>query len=197
MMPRGLTRTIGMVAALWLASSASAKWTEARAIRVAVAGSRLSVLPGVGWNRWTKHPIKTEEVWSLDGPLLDRVVFLGGVSEGQPIARETNRKREPLPHFAAGMRPSDIAELVERTTRITQAAPDFTTETVEPATFAGRPGFRLRYRYTVGELIRRGEARGAVVDGRLFLIDYSAPALHYFDADLPRAAVIMDSAQVG
>ncbi len=136
-------------------------------------------------------------MWSLDGPLLNRIVFLGGVADGQPIAREANRKREPLPHFAAAMRATDIAELVERTTRITEAAPDFTTEVVAPATFAGRPGFRLRYRYTVGELTRRGEARGAVIDGRLYLIAYSAPALHYFDTDLPRATAIMDSAQIG
>ena len=183
--------------ALGMAAPATAKWTEVAAGRTSVAHSMLSVSTGAGWNRWSKHPIKVEELWSLDGPLLDRIVFLGGVADGQPIAREANRKREPLPHFAATMRPTDIAELLERTTRITEAAPDFTTEAAAPATFAGRPGFRLRYRYTVGELTRRGEARGAVIDGRLYLIVYSAPALHYFDTDLPRATAIMDSARVG
>ncbi|WP_375381783.1 hypothetical protein [uncultured Sphingomonas sp.] len=189
--------TVPMALMLGLAAPAVAKWTEVAAARTPVAGSTLSVAAGAGWNRWSKHPIKAEELWSLDGPLLNQIVFLGGVADGQPIAREPNRKREPLPHFAAAMRPTDIAELLERTTRITEAAPDFTTEAVAPATFAGRPGFRLRYRYTVGELTRLGEARGAVIDGRLYLIAYSAPALHYFDTDLPRATAIMDSAQVG
>ena len=49
----------------------------------------------------------------------------------------------------------------------------------------------------MGELVRRGEARGTVADGRLFLVNYSAPALYYFDTDLPRAAAIMDSARIG
>ncbi len=182
---------------LGVAAPVAAKWTEVAAARTPVAHTALSVVAEAGWNRWSKHPIKAEELWSLDGPLLNRIVFLGGVADGRPIAREANRKREPLPHFAAAMRATDIAELVERTTRITEAAPDFTTEVVAPATFAGRPGFRLRYRYTVGELTRRGEARGAVIDGRLYLIAYSAPALHYFDTDLPRATAIMDSAQIG
>ena len=188
---------IPTVLMLGFAAPAVAKWTEVAPARTPVAHSMLSVMMGAGWNRWSKHPIKTEELWSLDGPLLNQIVFLGGVADGQPIAREANRKREPLPRFAAAMRATDIAELLERTTRITEAAPDFTTDAVVPTTFAGRPGFRLRYRYTVGELVRRGEARGAVIDGRLYLITYSAPALHYFDTDLPRATAIMDSAQVG
>ena len=183
--------------ALLLAAPAAAKWKEVAAARTPVATSSLSVAADAGWNRWTKKPIKKEELWSLDGPLLNRIEFFGGIAAGEPLARERNKKREPLPKFAPAMHATDVAELLERTLRITQGVPDFVTEAVEPATFAGRPGFRLRYRYTTGELIRRGEARGSIVDGKLYLINYSAPALHYFDTGLPRATAIMDSARVG
>ena len=186
-----------MVLALALAAPAAAKWTVAAPGRTPVAASSLTVEPGNGWNRWSKHPIKHEELWSLDGPLLNRLDFFGGIAAGEPLAREANRKREPLPKFEAGMKAVDVAELLERTVRITEAAPDYTTEAVDPATFAGKPGFRIRYRYTTGELVRRGEARGAVIDGRLFLIVFAAPALHYFDQGLPQAKAIIDSARIG
>ncbi|KTT75371.1 hypothetical protein [Sphingomonas endophytica] len=186
-----------MALALLLAAPAVAGWKVVAPTRVTVAQSTLSVTPDAGWNRWTVKPIRNEERWSLDGPLLNRLSFYGGIAQDEPLARERNRKREPLPKFDRTMRATDIAELIERTVRITEEAPDFVTEAVEPATFAGQPGFRLRYRYTAGELVRRGEARGRIADGRLYMIVFTAPALHYFDAGLPRAAAIMDSARIG
>lgn len=188
---------VAVLALLAIAAPASAKWTEVGANRTVVAGSALSVMAGPGWNRWSKKPIRKEELWSFDGPLLNRIEFFGGIASGEALARETNKKREPLPKFAASMKAAEIADLVERTLRVTEHAPDFMFETVEPMAFAGKPGFRFRYRYTSGELIRRGEARGGIVAGKLYMIAYSAPALYYFDAHLPRAAAIMESARIG
>ena len=183
--------------ALLLATPATAKWKEVAPARTPVAASGLSVVADAGWNRWTRKPIKKEELWSLDGPLLNRIEFFGGIADSEPLAREVNKKREPLPKFGATMHAADVAELIERTLRVTEGAPDFITEAVEPANFSGQPGFRLRYRYTTGELIRCGEARGSIIGGKLYLINYSAPALHYFDTGLPRATAIMDSARIG
>ena len=188
---------VASLALLVAAAPIWAKWAEAGAGRTQVAASSLSVVAGPGWNRWSKKPIKNEELWSFDGPLLNRLEFFGGIANGEPLAREANKKRDPLPKFNASMKATDITELMERTLRITEHAPDFVLESIEPATFASQPGFRLRYRYTSGELIRRGEARGSVVGGKLYLINYSAPALYYFDTDLPRAVAIMESARIG
>jgi hypothetical protein len=192
-----MNRWLAGAVALLLADPAGARWKEVAPARLAVAGSTLRVTADPGWNRWTKRPIKQEEVWSLDGPLLNRLDFFAGIAPGEPLARERNKNREPLPKFKAAMRAPEIAELIERTLRITEGAPDFVVETVAPVAFAGDQGFRLRFRYTKGELVRRGEARGRVVDGKLYLITYAAPALYYFDTGLARATAIMDSALIG
>ena len=133
-----------------------------------------------------------------DDPNIDETTRLRNrIAELESLVRERNRKREPLPKFAASMKASDIADLVDRTNSNSKAATDVVMEAVEPATFAGQPGFRLAYRYTSTELIRRVEARGAVIGGKLYLISYDAPALHYFDAGLEQARAVMASAKIG
>ena len=185
-----------LIAAL-LSAPVSAKWIAVPTTAPsAVANSKLSVTPPEGWNRWSKRPTKQSELWSFDGPLLNQVQFYGGVPAGQPLAKERNKKREPLPKFSAGMKATDIAEAYEQTMRVTQAATDFTIDAIEPVTFASQPGFRFAYRYTADELTRKGEARGAIIGGKLYLISYMAPALHYYDAHLAKAQAIMDSAKV-
>lgn len=184
-------------AAALTSAPALAKWsTVPPSAPVAVAGSKLSVQPAVGWNRWSKKPVKQSELWSFDGPLLNQLQFFGGLPSGQPLARERNKKREPLPKFAPSMKATDIAEVFEQTIRVTQGTPDFTIERIEPAPFAGEKGFRFAYHFTAGELVRKGEARGAIIGGKLFMIVYSAPALHYFDAHLAEAQALMDSARL-
>lgn len=190
------TKMLILVVAL-AATPVSAKWIMVPAAApVAVAGPALSVTPGVGWNRWSKKPTKQSELWSFDGPQLNQIQFYGGVASGQPLAKERNKKREPLPKFSSKMKATDIAEAYEQTIRVTQNVPDFTIDTIEPARFAANNGFRFAFRYTAAELTRKGEARGAIVGGKLYLITYAAPALHYFDAHLPKAEAIMESARV-
>ena len=179
------------------AQSASAKWIAVPTTApVAVAQSKLTVTAPAGWNRWSKRPVKQGELWSFDGPILNQLAFHGAIAPGQPLAKERNKKREPLPKFGAGMRATDIAEAYEQTARVTQGATDFVIDAIEPAVFAGNDGFRFAFHYTAGELTRRGEARGAIIGGRLYLITYAAPALHYFDAHLSKAQAIMDSAKL-
>jgi hypothetical protein len=44
--------------------------------------------------------------------------------------------------------------------------------------------------------VGRKAGGSAIVGGKLYLISYAAPALHYFDAHLAKAQAIMDSAKV-
>jgi hypothetical protein len=187
--------TIVLAVAIF-AAPASAKWIETPAAIQATAAGSLSVTPPAGWNRWSKKPQKRGELWSLDGPMLNRLEFFGGVRQGEPLAKERNKKREPLPKFMSDMKASDVADLIEQTIRNSEGSVDFTLETVEPAQFAGSPGFRLSYRYTIDELTRRAEAQGAIIDGKLYMIAFTAPAVYYFDAGLPRARAVIDSAKV-
>lgn len=183
-------------ALFFVASSASAKWTEVEPTKIAVANRAMKVVATPHWNRWSQKPIKKEELWSLDGPLLNRIEFFGGVEDGEPLAREVNRKREPLPKFSAAMRTLEVVDLIERTKRIIDKTPDFQVDAVEPTLFAGQKGFRIAYHFTAGELAERGEARGAIVNRKLYLITYTAPALHYFDASLGPVVQMMESAAI-
>jgi hypothetical protein len=186
-----------LLIAVLASAPASAKWLIVAPDKaVPVAKSKLAVVAPAGWNRWSKQPTKQSELWSFDGPLLNRLHFYGGVSAGQPLAKERNKKREPLPKFASNMKATDVVEAYEQTLRVTEGANDFVIEAIEPTQFAAHQGFRFAYRYTAGELTRRGEARGAIVGGKLYLISYAAPALHYFDAHLAKAQAIMESANV-
>jgi hypothetical protein len=40
------------------------------------------------------------------------------------------------------------------------------------------------------------EARAAIVGGKLYLITFAAPEIHYFDANIAEARAIMDSAKI-
>lgn len=187
---------IAVVAAL-LGAPAKAGWKAVPAAApVPVATGALRVSAPTGWNRWSKKPIKKGERWSFDGPLLNRIDFFVGLQSGDTFAREANKKREPLPKFAPTMKATDVAEMYEATLRAFGEASDFTLDAIEPAPFSGAKGFRFAFRYSADELARRGEARGAIVGGRLYLIVLDAPELHYFDAARPGFTAIADSARV-
>jgi hypothetical protein len=190
---------LSLAIAVSLTGPLSARWTlKPENARVAVAKSTLTVVPGGGWNSWSARPGKKSELWSYDGPVLNQIEFIGGVASGEPLARERNKKDKPLPKFSAKMLPTDIAQAYEQTQRIITQSPDFAIESMEPVSFAGHPGVKFAFRFTKPEeeLTRRGEARGAIIGGKLYLISYAAPALHYFDAHLSKAQAIMDSARV-
>lgn len=190
---------LGLALACFAAAPLSAKWTLLpETMPVAVAKSAMKVVPGRGWNSWSFRPGKKNELWSYDGPVLNQIEFIGGIADGEPLARERNKKDRPLPKFSSRMLPTDIAQAYEQTQRIVTQSPDFTIDSMEPVTFAGHPGVRFTFHFTKPdeELTRKGEARGAIIGGKLYMISYTAAALHYFDAGLPGAQAIMDSARI-
>jgi hypothetical protein len=190
---------LGLALAGLAAAPLSARWTLLpETMPVAVAKSSMKVVPGQGWNSWSFHPGKKSELWSYDGPVLNQIEFIGGVGDGEPLAKERNKKDKPLPKFSARMLPTDIAQVYEQTQRIVTQSPDFTVDSMEPVAFAGRPGVKFTFHFTKPdeEITRKGEARGAIIGGKLYLITYTATALHYFDAHLAQAQAIMDSAKV-
>ena len=190
---------LGIGLAGFVAAPLSAKWTlMPETIPVAVAKSTMKVVPGKGWNSWSVRPGKKSELWSYDGPVLNQIEFIGGVASGEPLAKERNKKDKPLPKFSSKMLPTDIAQAYEQTQRIVSQSPDFAIDSMEPVTFAGQPGVKFTFHFTRPdeELTRKGEARGAIIGGKLYMITYTAAALHYFDAQLVQAQAIMDSAKI-
>ncbi len=165
---------------------------------VAVAKSPLTVTPSVDWNRMGARPGRNAESWTLDGLSLDDLTFYGGIANDATLFRDAKKKTEPLPHFSTTMLVPDIAQLFESSYRVSIGTSLMSINSVAPATFAGHQGFRFTYSFVVqGEEVRRkGVATGAVVGGKLYLITFEAPAIHYYDSVIEKAQAIMDSAHL-
>lgn len=170
-----------------------------RGVPETVRSSALVVTPTIDWNRLGAKVGRNAEAWTLDGQSLNEVTFYAGIGDGQTLFKDKAKKTKPLPRFSAAMLVPEIVQLFESSYRVAAGTPLFSVDRVEPATFLGRQGFRFRYSFTVQdeEVRRTGEASGAVVDGKLYMIAFEAPSLHYFDRDVAAYQALVASAKLG
>lgn len=161
-----------------------------------IRNSTLTVTPGIDWNRLGPRLGRNAEAWTLDGHSLNDLNFYAGVADGATLFREVDRRNRPLPRFSATMLAPEIVQIFESTYRVAARTSLFEVGEVSPATFAGHPGVRFTYRFTIQdeEVRRNGEATGAVIGGKLYLISYEAPAIHYFARNLADYRAIVASA---
>lgn len=188
-----------IVAALLLtAAPARAHTLIAKGVRVSVAKSALTVDPAIDWNRMSSRPGRNAEAWTLDGLALNEVTFYGGIANDRTLFKEVDKKNKPLPRFTAEMLPTDVVQLFETSYRVAGGSALFAVDQVEPATFAERRGFRFRYHFTLeNEEVRRdGEATGAIVDGKLYLVTYEAPTIYYYARNLNDYRAVAASARL-
>lgn len=166
---------------------------------VQVAKSALTVTPAIDWNRMQARPGRNAEAWTLDGLALNELTFYGGIEDGKTLFREVDKKDKPLPRFSATMLAPDVVQLFGSSYRLAGGSALFEVRRVEPATFAGAPGFRFGYAFTLeGDKVKRlGEATGAIVGGKLYMVTYEAPAIHYFERNLADYRAIAASARLG
>jgi hypothetical protein len=164
---------------------------------VSVARGSMTVTPTVQWNRMprTQYDISREENWTLNGPFLDGLSFIGGLQSGSRITVQRRRDDQQVPYFRADMMPQEIASMIESFYRIRGGSLSFEMTGLQPRTFLGQQGFQFDYDHLGGnEVDRRGRAVGAVIGDRLYLILFDAARLHYFDAGLPEFERIVNSA---
>jgi hypothetical protein len=161
-----------------------------------VAKGTLTVTPGEDWNRSTSRIIDKGETWTLDGPSLNDLYFVSGLAPGETLFKDAAKKDRPLPMMGAAMQLTDIPDFVESSIRVTLDTSAFQITNVQPAQFAGHPAVKFTYDYSMASstLPHRGLAIGTVVNNQLYLINFAAPALYYFDRDAPKVEAIMASA---
>ena len=159
----------------------------------------LSVTPPNSWNRLGSKIGRNAESWTLDGLSLNDLTFYGGIEEGRTLFREVDKKNRPLPKFTASMLPTDIVSLFEGSYRVAAGTSLFEIGKVEPVMFAGKAGVHFTYSFVQqGEEVRRnGEGTGAIIGGKLYLITFEAPVIHYFDRDIARYRTLVGTARVG
>jgi hypothetical protein len=164
-----------------------------------VARGSMNVAPTIGWNRAPRagSDIQKEEDWTLNGPLLDGIVFIGGLEDGKRIVRQRSKADRKVPDFRSDMSPQDVAAMIESLYRIRAGSTEFHMTGLVPRTFLGRPGFQIDYQRVGGDEVERsGRAVGAIIDGRLYLALFDAARMHYFNAALPEFERIVESARL-
>lgn len=164
---------------------------------VAVAKSALTVTPEREWNRLSARPGRNSETWTLDGDDLNGVNFYS-IETGRTLFREVSKKTKPLPRFSSTMLLTDIPALLENSYRIALGTTLFSMTNVEPVPFLGAKGVRFSYsfRKQMEDVSRNGEAVGAIVGGRLYLMSFDAPAILYFDRDVAAFRQIVFTARL-
>lgn len=183
------------VASLWITSPSLAHKLHEKGVAVSVADSTLTVTPARDWNQLGTRIGRNTETWTLDGGQLNDVTFYGGIAAGMPLVKERSKKREPLPKFTSATLLVEIPELVERTYRAYKGVGTFSLLSTDPVTFLGKDGVRFTYDYTDDdELTRKGEARAAIIGGKLYMMTFDAPRLNYFGKVVMDYRAIADSA---
>jgi len=191
-----------VIAAAVLAGSVVPMVAVAHSLRergeaVSVADSSLSVTPPRDWNRLSGNLGKNTESWSLDGAQLNSVTFYGGIAAGKPLVRERDRKDSPLPKVGRNMLLVEVPELFEGTYRTDRQIGDFQVTSSTPGQFLGEDGIHFSYQYVdQDQLTRKGEARATIIHGKLYMITFDAPRLHYFEQTADDFQALADSARL-
>lgn len=176
-----------------------AEWTALSGDKdVAVAGKRMLAKPIAGWNRSTARPSERGERWTRDGLALNELTFFAGVREGETLYFKPLLAGRELPKFRSAMLPTDIVEMFENSNRMILDSSVFTIGKVEPSRLGKYPGVRFSYSYAAQDegLTRKGEAAAAIVDGQLYLVNFVAPAIHYFDRDIAEIRQLISTLQL-
>lgn len=169
-----------LFAIMALLAAGCARYDLVDADRVSIAGA-YTVDPQI---RWSRRRTGNLETWTVDGPLLQEVIFVTGLEEGDklfPRGTFLDRRRDRhTPSFRGGMTAIEILEMFEAS--LSQGvAVNIETRNLRPARFGSWPGFRFEFDFVRDDgLERQGFAVGAVRDGRLHMIVYSGVRLHFY-----------------
>jgi hypothetical protein len=194
---------IASVLALTLYTTSSvvvaAEWIVMPAQKKAdVAKGRMKITPESDWNRSSMRPSKRGESWTRDGISLNELTFYAGIKPGEPIFRQGYAQDQKLPKFKAEMLPTDLVEMFEASNRVLLQSSVFKVEVTEPAKLGKHNAVRFKYSYAVQveDLPRKGEAIAAIVEGELYIVNFIAPSLYFFDRDISEVRKMIESVEL-
>lgn len=145
-------------------------------------------------NAWSRAQLSKGELWTVDGPLLQRLTFYVPVRDGGTLGRPAQGK--VMPAFRAGMTDFDARDLVVDTLAA-QGYSRVESASLRPFDFGGLPGFRFELTFTnESGLVFDGTVAGAIADQRLYLIMYTGAQTHYFPRFRDEVEQIFDSVEL-
>jgi len=168
-----------------------------------IVGGVISVQPGIKWNKMTMSDYRGNvEVWTLDGPSLNTLLFLTGVPNGEPLftraagAAQAAQQEKPAV-FRSTMNPVEIQELLEATAARFFGTTIAAGRNLKPVPIANGQGFRFETRL-IGrdEVERDGVFVGTIRNGKLYGAWFQGAKLHYFKRYLPEFDRMVASVQL-
>jgi len=150
-----------------------------------VIGGVYTVRPRLAWATAARG--RGPEAWTIDGVLLERLQFFTGIEDGQSLLKTTGDTR---PRFSLAMTRREVAEFVADSL----VGSRFPPRHVRPARFGDGPGFRFELSYATDDGVRRESlVIGAVIGGRLEVVQYDGTALFHFERYRDEAEAIIAS----
>ena len=193
-------RILAAAAVVMVLGGCAAPFTAVEPGPVAVANMQIS--PQATWNRAaaTLAPFsrKDAEVWTRDGMLLNRLLIIPAVSDGESIFAVPG-KTAALPVFRADMLPNEIEEMIESSMVKLLGEGDSTVSTsnLRPAKFGERRGVMFDFR---GQLTDGPDYKGVVgsvvADEKLYVVIYFGADPYYFEKHRDEAEAIIKSARI-
>lgn len=180
------------------APAEAARWKLIKVEETKAGKGAFVVTPDTEWNRRNRRPSKNGEIWTKDGFNLNMLHFIGRVGDGQTLFKDRKKKERPMPKVKGDMLVTDLAELWEASFSIEYDITQFDVVSLEPTKLGGEDGIKMRYQYALPNdaLTRVGEVRLAWKNEQVYLVNYSAPELHYYNASIEEVHKIMDSVQI-
>ncbi|HSI58660.1 MAG TPA: hypothetical protein VLA16_13970 [Ideonella sp.] len=194
MIPATRHRLAALLVTLLIAGCAAVSKVE---VGQTLVGDRLVIQVDSAWNRFERGLADNTPTWTQEGITVDALQFYPGVKDGEEIAPplRDGQKKQPLT-FKASMQPVEIVALFQALH--SRDGSSFELQKIEPAEFVGVRGFRCEFAVIrkIDDVRLRGMAYGAVRDGRLYLISYTAPRLGFYAKYAARAEAIARSASL-
>jgi len=152
------------------------------------------------WNKApsTLTPLARSQTrtWTQDGLLLDRLIIIPGVADGEPIFNSRDES-DALPVFRTDMLPNEIEALVESSIVkfFGEGQSAVSTSNLRPQGFGEYGGFMFDFAAAITESPDyRGLVGAFIVDDKLYMVIFLAADPYYYDKYAARADAIIKSA---
>lgn len=146
---------------------------------------------------WARYRAPRQELWTIDGPLLNQLRIISGIKPGEHVfLRGKQRKSRPDgPWFRPSMRPDEVRDLVRDALRL-EGWSQVSAHSLRPAQMGPHAGLRFGLDLISASGLRyQGQAIAAERDGKLTLLLWLAPAEHYYPRDVEAVERLFDTLQ--
>lgn len=155
-----------------------------------------TVEPNRTWTKFGRHipAIPNSDLWTIDGAFLQTLTLGKGINDGDRLFDKfVVKKADSAPVFSKDMTLLEVKDFFMDSFKFAGLS-NIQESSYSPTTFGGREGFRLEFSYSLEDGLKmRSLLVGAIVDEKLYLIQYTGSDLIYFDAHLKDAEELIRS----